>query len=79
MLSPGPFHARKAAYLGLLALFVVPLGGCGYVTSMTSGDAKPQYDASTGTNHAIITNAGRQTFVRPVLLPSRRSRTSRSA
>ena len=62
MLSPGPFHARKAAYLGLLALFVVPLGGCGYVTSMTSGDAKPQYDASTGTNHAIITNAGRQTF-----------------
>jgi hypothetical protein len=56
----GQLHVHKAVYLGLIALFVAPLGGCGYVTAMTFGDATPQYDASTGADFAIIADSDRR-------------------
>ena len=62
MFYRGQLRVHKAAYLGLIALFVAPLGGCGYVTAMTSGDATPQYDASTGADYAVIMDSDRRTF-----------------
>jgi hypothetical protein len=62
VIYPGLLRAQKAVYLGLIALFVAPLGGCGYVTAMTSTDAVTPYDTSTSADFAIIADAGRHTF-----------------
>ena len=56
------FAARKTICLGLIVLPILPLGGCGYVTAITSADEAPRYDASTGTEKAIVSNTGRQPF-----------------
>jgi hypothetical protein len=60
VLSPSDIPSRSwtAAYRSLVALFVLPLGGCGYVTAMTAGDGTSPYDASTGEHFAVIASEG---------------------
>jgi hypothetical protein len=57
-----PVRSWTSIYLGLIALSILPLSGCGYVTAMTAADATPRYDASTGADTALIENAGVQSF-----------------
>ena len=62
--SPDKVSVRSwtGIYMGLIALSILPLGGCGYVAAMTAADATPRYDASTGADTALIENAGVQSF-----------------
>lgn len=53
---------KTIKHLGLIALFILPLGGCGYVTRMTADDVMPQYDTSTGPDTAVIGSAARHPF-----------------
>ena len=64
MFSPdkGPSRSWIVIYLGLIALSLLPLGGCGYVAAITAADKTPRYDASSGANTAIIENVGGQPF-----------------
>src|SRR5210317_2425346 len=48
--------------IAIIALSIMPLGGCGYVTAIKAGDMKPRYDASNGDNTAVIAADGRQPF-----------------
>lgn len=57
-----PSRSRSTVYRGLISLFIFPLGGCGYISAMTAPDTTPRYDASTGTDTAIIKYAGAQKF-----------------
>ena len=57
-----PSRSRGAFYVGLIAFCILPLSGCGYSKAMMAGDNVPRYDASTGTDTAIIADAGRQPF-----------------
>jgi hypothetical protein len=61
--SKSPSRSRIAIYLRLILLSIVPLGGCGYVTTFTSTDSAPPYDASTvAADTAIVKEAGGQSF-----------------
>lgn len=48
--------------LGLIALFILPLGGCGYTTGWITDDVISQYDASSGENKALISGVARRPF-----------------
>jgi hypothetical protein len=60
--SKVPSRSWAAIYRSLIALSVLPLGGCGYVAAFTAADTTPRYDASSGADTAIIENAGGQPF-----------------
>lgn len=49
-------------HIALIALCVMPLGGCGYITATTGGDVTSRYDASTGTDKAIIAGPSQRPF-----------------
>lgn len=53
---------KMMKHLGLIALFILPLGGCGYVTRITVDDVMPRYDASTGAHTAVISDAASHPF-----------------
>lgn len=59
MFSSGRFSIRfrNRTFFGLTALFSLPLGGCGYVTAVTSDHVAHKYNASTGMNTAVVANA----------------------
>ena len=48
--------------IALTALSILPLTGCGYLTSMTAGHVVPRYDASTRAEKVVVTTAGTQPF-----------------
>ena len=61
--SNGPPRSRIATHLLLILLPILPLAGCGYVSTLTLTDSAPPYDASTGAaDTAIIEEAGGQPF-----------------
>ena len=64
MFSPDKVPSRSwiVIYSSFIALFTLPLGGCGYVAAITAPDTTPRYDASSGAETAIIENAGGQPF-----------------
>jgi len=53
---------KAMRHFALIALSIMPLGGCGYVTATAGGDVTLRYDASTGADKAIIAGPGRQPF-----------------
>lgn len=53
---------RKGTFLGLTALFSLPLGGCGYVTAVTSDDVGHRYSASAATDVAVVANVRSHTL-----------------
>jgi hypothetical protein len=58
--SSGSSSSRlcSASYLGITALAILPLGGCGYVTALTADDTMTRYDASVSSSTATISDAG---------------------
>lgn len=60
MRSSGSSSSRlcSASYLGIIALAILPLGGCGYVTALTADDTMTRHDASVSSSTATISDAG---------------------
>lgn len=60
VISPGRFQIRfsKGTFIGVNAVFVL-LSGCGYLPATPASDDSYRYDASTGADTAIISNARR--------------------
>ena len=64
MFSPSKSQRRSWVdiYVGLIAFSILPLSGCGYTKVMMTDDKMPRYDASTGTDTAIVADAGTRPF-----------------
>ena len=64
MFSPSKSQRRSWVDIsvGLSAFSILPLSGCGYTKVMMTDDKMPRYDASTGTDTAIVADAGTRPF-----------------